>query len=62
MLYGDSQLDRVIWCVNQILLRAQVPFRRLHRSVTEEQLDLLKLAAASPAQFGAGTAAMPHAA
>jgi hypothetical protein len=31
--------------VDQILLRAKVTFRRLDRRVTEEQLDLLKLAA-----------------
>jgi hypothetical protein len=31
--------------MNQILLRAEIPLRRLNRRVAQQQLDLLKLAA-----------------
>ena len=49
LLDGDSQLDRVVRCVNQILFRPEIPFSRLHRGVTEEHLDLLKFAASRAA-------------
>ena len=55
-LYGDSQLDGVVWGMNQILFCAQILFRRLHRSVARQQLNLLKLAATGAAKFGAGAA------
>jgi hypothetical protein len=44
-----SQLDRVVRRVDQILFRTEVSFGRLDRRVAEEQLNLLKLAAASAA-------------
>jgi hypothetical protein len=40
----------------QILLGAEIPLRRLHRRVAQQQLNLLKLATTRAAQFGAGAA------
>src|ERR1039458_7410399 len=54
-LSQDSQLYPVIRCVNQILLRTQVPLGRLNRRVTQEQLDLLKLTAGSAAHLRAAS-------
>jgi hypothetical protein len=48
--------------MDQILLSAKVALGRLNRRVTEQQLNLLKLAAGSAAQLRAGTSIMPHAA
>ena len=48
-LYGHSQFDRIIRRMNQILLRAKIPLRRLDRRMPEQQLDLLKLTAAGAA-------------
>ena len=45
------QLDPVIWSVNQILLRAQVPFGRLDRRMAQEQLNLLQLPTGGATQF-----------
>ncbi len=42
--------------MHQILLRPEVSLGRLNRSVTEEQLNLLKLASGGPAELGTGTA------
>ena len=41
--------------MHQILLRAEVPLRRLHGRVAEEQLNLLKLAASGAAHLRATT-------
>jgi len=49
------KLDRIIWCVDQILFRAEIAFRRLHGRMPEEQLNPLKLTAGCPTQLGAGT-------
>jgi hypothetical protein len=35
--------------VDQILFRSKIPFGRLHRSVTQQQLNLLKFTAAGSA-------------
>jgi hypothetical protein len=48
-LNGYPQLNRIVRGVDQILLRAKIPFGRLYGSVAEQQLDLLKLAAARAA-------------
>jgi type I restriction enzyme, R subunit len=48
-----NELDPIVRRVHQILLRAQVPLRRLHRGVAQQQLDLLKLAAGRPAHLRA---------
>jgi len=39
--------------MNEILFRAEVSLRRLHRSMAEQHLDLLKFAAGRPAQLRA---------
>jgi len=48
-LYRYSQLYRVVRRMNQILLGAEIPLRRLNRGVTQQQLDLLKLPATGAA-------------
>jgi hypothetical protein len=58
----DSHFDRVVRGINQVLLRTKISLGRLHRSVAQQQLNLLKLTATGTAQFGAGAAVMPHAA
>ena len=52
---SHAQPDCVVRRVDQILLGAQIPFGRLNRSVAEQQLNLLQLAAGPAAQFRAGT-------
>src|SRR5262249_41614624 len=48
-----SEPDRVIWSVHQILLGSQISLSGLNRRMAQEQLDLLRLAARGPAEFGA---------
>ena len=55
LLHRHPQLDRIVWRVHEILLRAKIPFRRLDRSVSQQQLDLLKLPTTGAAEFGAST-------
>src|SRR5260370_41858745 len=61
-LYCHSQLDRIVWCVDQILLGSEIPLGRLDRRVPEEQLDLFKFTPSRAAQLRASPAIMPHAA
>ena len=56
LLSRYPQFDGVIWRMDQVLLRAQVPLGRLDRRVAQEQLDLVKLAARCSAELGAGSA------
>jgi hypothetical protein len=44
--------------MNQVLLGAKISFCGLNRGMAQEQLDLLKLTARSPAQFGARSASV----
>ena len=53
-LYHHPQLDPVVRRVNQVLLRPEVSFGGLHRSVPEQQLDLLQFTARRAAQLRAG--------
>jgi hypothetical protein len=48
--------------MDQILLRAKIALGGLNRRVTEQQLNLFKLAAGRATQLRAGTPPMPHAA
>jgi hypothetical protein len=48
--------------VHEILFCTEVPFSRLNGRMAQEQLDLLKLPARTPAQLRAATPVMPHAA
>lgn len=48
------QTEVVVYCDLDILLGAQIAFRRLDRRVPEKELDLLETAATLPAQLGAG--------
>jgi pimeloyl-ACP methyl ester carboxylesterase len=50
-LYGQRQLDRVIGRMYQILLRSEVPLRRLDRRVSEEHLNLLQFAPGRAAEL-----------
>ena len=49
----DPEPNRIIRRVNEILLRPQISFRRLHGGVAEQYLDLLQLAASRTAQLRA---------
>jgi hypothetical protein len=49
LLDGDSQLDPVVWRVNQILLRAQVPVGRLYGCMPQQHLDLFEFVAGGAA-------------
>jgi len=50
-LHRHSQLDPIVWCMHQVLLRAKVPLSRLHGRMAKKKLYLLKLAASRPAQL-----------
>jgi hypothetical protein len=50
-LYGNPQLDSIIWCVNYVLARAEIPLGSLDGRMAQEQLDLLKLAIGRPTQL-----------
>src|SRR5438552_11194472 len=54
-LHGHLQLDPVIRSMNEVLPGTEVPLGRQDRSVTQEQLDLLKLSACRPAKLRAGS-------
>src|SRR5207249_8110038 len=56
VLNCDSQFDRVVRRVDQILPGAEVAFSGLDGRVSEEHLNLLKLAARRSAQLRAGAA------
>jgi hypothetical protein len=45
VLHRHPQLDPIVWRIDQILLRAEVSLRRLHRRMAQQQLDLLQFAA-----------------
>src|ERR1017187_6715733 len=50
-LNSDSELDTVVWRVHEILLRTQVPFRRLNGGMPQQQLNLLQFAASRTAHL-----------
>src|SRR5215469_16560119 len=54
-LHRHPKLDTVIWRVHEILFGPEVPLRRLHRRVAQEQLDLLQFPTCRPTQLGAAT-------
>ena len=62
MQFGETtraiwlQADMVINGAAELLLAAQVPFRRLHRDVAQEKLNLLKLPAGGVAKTRTGAA------
>jgi hypothetical protein len=35
-LYRHSQLDRIVWSMDQVLLGAEMPFGSLHRCVSQQ--------------------------
>jgi len=55
-LNRHTQLDRVVWRMHQVLLRAKLLLGRLNRCVTQQYLDLLRLATGGPSELGAGSA------
>lgn len=54
-LYVSSQVEAVVDRAAEILLAAEIPLCRLHRDVSEQELNLLQLTAAVVAQFRAGS-------
>ena len=46
------QADVIVDRIPESLLASQVPFRRLHRNVPQQELDLLQFAASLMAQTG----------
>src|ERR1035437_3784476 len=52
-LLHQSQPNAVVRRVNLVLLGSEVTFRRLHRRVAQQQLNLLKFSAGGPAHFRA---------
>jgi len=61
-LHCDPQLYPVVRRVNEILFRAEVALRRLHRSVAQQQLDLFEFPTGGPTKLRARPTIMPHAA
>jgi len=57
-LDGQMIVDRL----HEILPGAEVPFRRLHGRMPQEELDLFEVAAGDAAELDAGSSLMPHAA
>jgi hypothetical protein len=49
---GRSQVKKIVHRMSEILLAAEIPFRRLDGCMAEQKLNLLKLTAAAVAQFG----------
>jgi hypothetical protein len=54
LIERQPKVDRVVGDIYQVLLSPEVPYSRLNGGMPQQQLDLLKLAARSSAQFGAG--------
>ncbi len=52
-----ADLYPIVDRLHQILLRSEIPFRRLNRGVAEQQLDLLQIPSRFAAEFRAGPAA-----
>jgi hypothetical protein len=52
----DCQFEAVIHWLPEILFAAQVSLRGLHRCMTEQELNLLQLAATRMTEFRAGPA------
>jgi hypothetical protein len=50
-LHRRPQFDPVIWCVDQILLGAEVSLRRLDARMAEQHLDLFEFTAGGAAQL-----------
>jgi hypothetical protein len=49
---GFSQSQIVVYGYGNILLRSKIAFRGLDRKMTEQEFDLLQIAAILPAQLG----------
>jgi hypothetical protein len=52
---SDSKAQIVVHGNDDLLVGAQIALGGLNRRVTEQELDLLQIATALPAQLGAGT-------
>jgi hypothetical protein len=50
-----SQVEAIIHRASEVLLAAQIPLGRLHRRMSQQELNLLQLASAVMAQFRAGS-------
>ena len=55
-----SEVKQIVDRMPQILFAAEIAFRRLHRCMAQQELDLLQLATATVAELGTGPAPMPN--
>jgi hypothetical protein len=51
-----SEIKKIVHRMSQILFAAEIAFRRLHRCMPQQELNLLQLATAGVAQLGTGSA------
>jgi hypothetical protein len=59
---GRSEVKKIVHRMTEILFAAEIAFRRLHRCMPQQELNLLQLATARVAQLRTGPTLMPHAA
>ena len=52
---AEIKSQSIIYRRSEMLLRSQVPFRRLYGGMAQQQLDLLQITTGPPAQLRAGT-------
>ena len=50
-----SQVKEIVYRMSEILFAAEIAFRRLHGGMTQQELNLLKLATAAVAQLRTGS-------
>jgi hypothetical protein len=57
-----SEVEKIVHWMPEILFASEIALRSLHRSMAEQELNLLQLTVAIMAQLRARPAAIPHAA
>jgi hypothetical protein len=57
-----SEVEKIVHGMPEILFAAEIALRSLHRSMAEQELNLLQFTAAIMAQLRARPPVMPHAA
>jgi hypothetical protein len=61
-LVGAPELVPIVDSATNALFAAEIPFGSLHRSISEQELDLLQLTSCRVAELCARAPIMPHAA